>query len=89
MQIWSVNLVLPWCNLLPRIAVHFSLFFFKFAEWAGVCRTRKCSRKRITRTSLGYNPIITIIIIIIIIKVQATEVSCWALKRRVKNRIPC
>ena len=40
MQIWSVNLVLPWCNLLPRKAVHFSLFF-KFAEWAGVCKTRE------------------------------------------------
>ena len=27
--------------------------FFKFAKWAEVCRTRKSSRKRITRTSLG------------------------------------
>ena len=42
MQIWSVNLVLPWCNLLPLISSIFR--FFKFAEWAG---------KRITRTSLG------------------------------------
>ena len=31
--------------------------------------------------------IITIIIIIIIIKVQTTEVSCWAVKRRVKNTV--
>ena len=51
MQIWSVNLVLPWCNLLPLISSIFR--FFKFAEWAEVCRTRKNSRKRITRTSLG------------------------------------
>ena len=51
MQIWSVNLVLPWCNLLPLISSIFR--FFKFAEWAEVCRTRKSSRKRITRTSLG------------------------------------
>ena len=28
--------------------------FFKFAEWAEVCRTRKNSRKRITRTSLCF-----------------------------------
>ena len=27
--------------------------FFKFAKWTEVCRTRKSSRKRITRTSLG------------------------------------
>ena len=51
MQIWSVNLVRPWCNLLPLISSIFR--FFKFAEWAEVCRTRKSSRKRITRTSLG------------------------------------
>ena len=121
MQIWSVNLVRPWCNLLPLISSIFR--FFKFAEWAEVCRTRKSSRKRITRTSLGLRcfdtvfqrpyryfsiaskvffpcpiavkfPIITIIIIIniiiiIIIKVQTTDVSCWAVKRRVKNRILC
>ena len=119
MQIWSVNLVLPWCNLLPLISSIFR--FFKFAEWAEVCRTRKNSRKRITRASLGLRwfdtvfqrpyryfsiafkmfffpcpiaikfPIATIIIIIIIIiiKVQTTEVSCWAVKRRVKNRIQC
>ena len=49
MQIWSVNLVLPWCNrsFRPFFA------FFKFAEWADVCRTRMSSRKRIRRTSLG------------------------------------
>ena len=51
MQIWSVNLVFPWCNLLPLILSIFR--FFKFAEWAEVCSTRKSSRKRITRTSLG------------------------------------
>ena len=51
MQIWSVNLVLPWCNRLPLISSIFC--FFKFAEWADVCRTRMSSRKRIRRTSLG------------------------------------
>ena len=50
-EIWSVNLVLPWCNRLPLISSIFC--FFKFAEWAEVCRTRMSSRKRITRTSLG------------------------------------
>ena len=115
MQIWSVNLVLPWCNHLPLISTIFC--FFKFAEWAEVCGTRMSSRKRITRTSLGLRlvsiqffkghtdifsiafkvvfslsdryKISIITIIIIIIKVQTTEVSCWAVKRRVKNRIPC
>ena len=51
MQIWSVNLVLPWCNRLPLISSIFC--FFKFAEWAEDCGTRMSSRKRITRTSLS------------------------------------
>ena len=116
MQIWSVNLVLLWCNRLPLIS---SIFWFFKIRWVGaeVCRTRMSSRKRITRTSLGLRlvsiqffkghtdifsiafkvvfslsdryKISIITIIIIIIKVQTTEVSCWAVKRRVKNRIPC
>ena len=43
MQILSVNLVLPWCNILSLISSIFR--FFKFAEWAEVCRTRKRLQK--------------------------------------------